>query len=485
MKHIQTVASLAIVLTLSLTTVACSTNPATGKSQLAFIGEEREIQMGKDAHQQVLATMGAYDDPELQRYVDRIGQRLAANSERPNLPWTFTVVDDASINAFAIPGGFVYLTRGILTHMSSEAEMAGVLGHEIGHITARHSVEQLSRAQLAQVGLIAGMIASPEFRQYGDLAQQGLGLAFLKFGRDDERQADDLGLRYIVEQNYNPLEMAEMFRVLDRVSAGSPQGRLPNWLSTHPNPRNRVARIEEQVPPGMPVGDTVTARDQFLAQTENVVFGADPREGYFLGNSFYHPELRFRVQFPRGWQTQNQKQAVAAVSPNKDAVVVLQLAQADSPRAAAQQFFGQQGIQAAGSLSGDIGGLPTVGERFVVQRQQGGDIVGYAAFVEHQNRVYQLMSYTVDQRFRGYEQSLSDSLLSFGRLTDRRYIDVSPKRVDLVRIDRDMTIEEFNRRYPSNIDLQTLAIINHVEPGESLRSGQRYKRVTGGELPRG
>lgn len=474
---------LALLTALTLTATACSTNPATGESQLAFIGEEREIQMGRDAHQQVLASMGAYDDPELQRYVDQVGQRLARASERPNLPWTFTVIDDASVNAFAIPGGYVYLTRGILTHMSSEAEMAGVLGHEIGHITARHSVEQMSRAQLAQIGMVAGMIASPEFRQYGDLAQTGLGLAFLKFGRDDERQADDLGLRYIVDQNYNPLEMAEIFRVLDRVSAQTSQGRLPNWLSTHPNPVNRISRIESQVPPGLPVGDTVTDREEFLARTDDVVFGADPREGYFIGNAFYHPELAFRMQFPRGWQTQNQKQAVAGISPEQDAVVVLQLAQADSPRAAAQQFFAQQGIQAAGSLSGDIGGLPTVGERFVVQRQQGGDIVGYAAFVEHQNRVYQLMSYTVDQRFRGYEQILSDSLLSFGRLTDRRYLDVAPKRVDLVRIDRDMSIEEFERRYPSTVDLQTLSIINHVDAGERLRSGQSYKRVVGGELP--
>ena len=130
--------------------VACATNPVTGRSQLALMTVDQEIAMGRQAHQEVLQTMGAYDDPELQRYVDRIGQRLAAASERPDLPWTFTVVDDPSVNAFALPGGFIYLTRGILTHMESEAEMVSVLGHEIGHVTARHSVEQISKAQLAR-----------------------------------------------------------------------------------------------------------------------------------------------------------------------------------------------------------------------------------------------------------------------------------------------------------------------------------------------
>ena len=249
-----TVATMARLLALGLVLApvlvgagSCATNPVTGKSQLALISEQQEIELGRQSHQEVLATMGAYDDPDLQAYVDRIGQRLAKASERPNLPWTFTVIDDPAVNAFALPGGFIYLTRGILGSMSSEAEMVSVLGHEIGHVTARHAVERLSKAQLANLGLVAGMILSPELREYGDLAQTGLGVLFLKFSRDDERQADDLGFRYMNVAGYDPHEMVEMFRILDRVSAASGGGRLPDWLATHPNPGDRIDRLQQGI----------------------------------------------------------------------------------------------------------------------------------------------------------------------------------------------------------------------------------------------
>jgi len=337
--------TLAVALALPLTAglaVACATNPVTGRSQLALISVDQEIAMGREAHQQVLQTIGAYEDPELQRYVDRIGQRLAAASERPDLPWTFTVVDDPSVNAFALPGGFIYLTRGILTHMESEAEMVSVLGHEIGHVTARHSVEQISRAQLAQIGLVAGMVVSPELRNYGDLASTGLQVMFLKFSRDDERQADALGLRYMNQAGYEAREMVEMFRTLERVSEGSSGGRLPDWLATHPNPENRLERIQQSIAATAPemLGHTVD-RNPFLRQVDGIAFGPDPREGYFVGNAFYHPELAFSLRFPQGWRTSNQKQAVGAISPGEDAVVVLTLAEGSSPREAAQRFFSQ------------------------------------------------------------------------------------------------------------------------------------------------
>ena len=164
-------------------------NPATGERQLTLIGEAQEIQMGREADQEISASLGLYADEAAQRYVSALGQELAAKSERPDLPWSFKVVDDPIVNAFALPGGFIYVTRGIMAHLSSEAELVAVLGHEIGHVTGRHSVERLSKAQLANVGLGVGMIVSPRFRQFGDLAQMGMGLLFLKYSRDDEREA--------------------------------------------------------------------------------------------------------------------------------------------------------------------------------------------------------------------------------------------------------------------------------------------------------
>jgi predicted Zn-dependent protease len=241
-----------LMLPVVMLSAGCSTNPATGKQQLNIYSEQQEIALGKQYHEQVVQQIGLYDDRELQQYVQRLGGAIAARSERPHLPWNFAVVDDAAVNAFALPGGQIYITRGMLGHLTSEAELVGILGHEAGHVTARHSVNQMSKAQLTQLGLTLGMVLSPEARQYGDLANLAGGLMFLKFSRDDERQADDLGLRYMQASGYPPQAMGEVFGLLSRVSAKEQQGRLPNWLATHPNPEERQQRIATQYTTGAP-----------------------------------------------------------------------------------------------------------------------------------------------------------------------------------------------------------------------------------------
>src|SRR5687768_10833386 len=169
---------------------ACAVNPVSGKKQISFMSEAQEIQLGAESDPQIVAQFGAYQDPELQAFINSKGQQMADISHRPNLKWTFRIVDSPVVNAFAVPGGYVYFTRGIMAHFNNEAEFAGVLGHEIGHITARHSAKQYSNAMLAQIGLVAGMALSPEFGQFADLAQNGIGLLFLKFGRDAERSEE-------------------------------------------------------------------------------------------------------------------------------------------------------------------------------------------------------------------------------------------------------------------------------------------------------
>jgi predicted Zn-dependent protease len=467
----------------------CSTNPATGKSQVAMISEQQEVAMGKEADQQIQQQLGLYPDQELQNYVNRVGQKLAAASERPNLPWTFRVVDDPVVNAFALPGGFIYVTRGLLTHLTSEAELASVIGHEIGHVTGRHSVEQMSKAQLAQIGLIAGMILKPELaQQYGNLAQQGLQLLFLKYGRDDEREADDLGLRYLYGQNYDPREMPGVFATLQRVSAqqqrlqGGGQGRIPNWLSTHPSEQERIQTISGKVAKlEGDLSNRTVNRETYLRALDNVVFGQNPREGYFVGNTFIQPELGIQMRFPQGWKTSNQKAAVMAISPNQDAIVVMSLSDQGSPQQAAQKFFSQQGIQSGQALRTDLGGLPAVARSFGAQTQQG-ELQGIAAFVEHNNKVYQILGYT-SRSLRQYDDVISSALGSFERVTDRRALDVQPKRVDVVSLSQPMTLDEFARRYPSTVDMETLAIINQADSNTRFPAGAEVKRVVGGELP--
>src|SRR5256712_6371867 len=225
----------------------CAVNPATGARQLMLISESQEIAMGRDYDQQVAASIGLYADTAWQRWIQQFGARLAANSERPNLPWTFHVVDDPVVNAFALPGGYIYVTRGILAHLNSEAELGGVVGHEIGHVTPRHPVSQMSKQQLTQLGLAVGSIASPEFGRYAGLAGQALGALFVKYSRNNESQADDLGLRYMRRANFDPREMPHVFEMLTRVSQAQGGGRVPEWLGTHPDPENRRGRIEQEI----------------------------------------------------------------------------------------------------------------------------------------------------------------------------------------------------------------------------------------------
>ncbi|HQU61202.1 MAG TPA: M48 family metallopeptidase, partial [Saprospiraceae bacterium] len=215
---------IAIVLFLIASLQSCATNPVTGKSEFMLMSKNQEIALGQQSDPSIVASFGVYNNDEIQNFINEKGQEMAKVSHRPELKYEFKVLDSPVVNAFALPGGYVYFTRGILAHFNNEAEFAGVLGHEIGHITARHSAKQYSRQVLAQVGLVAGMVLSEDFRQYADVAQTGLGLLFLKYGRDAESQSDRLGVEYSTKIGYDAREMAEFFNTLKRLSDQSGGG---------------------------------------------------------------------------------------------------------------------------------------------------------------------------------------------------------------------------------------------------------------------
>jgi len=467
----------------ALGAAGCAVNPATGARQLMLISEPQEIAMGRDYDQQVAASIGLYADTAWQHWIQQFGARLAATSERPNLPWTFHVVDDPVVNAFALPGGYIYVTRGILAHLNSEAELGGVVGHEIGHVTARHSVSQLSKQQLAQLGLAVGSIASPDFGRYAGLAGQALGVLFLKYSRDNESQADDLGLRYMRRANYDPREMPHVFEMLTRVSQVQGGGRVPEWLATHPNPENRRGRIEQEIA-ALPQDFTGAAvnRDTYLRRLDGLVFGNNPREGYFKENQFFHPDLRFRVMFPEGWTTNNGKQAVIAVSPQQDAMVEVSVAKGPSADAAAGAFLAQKGLTSGYPVRISVGGLPAVTAGFAAATDNG-TLRGTVLFVEYGGAVYRLVGYATDARWPALQVTVERALQSFARLTDPAALAVQPQRVDIVRVDRRTTIEEMARQRPSPVPAATLALVNQVEPQTSLEPGRLVKWIVGAPLP--
>lgn len=311
------------LLVVSLLQTACATNPVTGRRELSLVSEAQEVQMGRDASQGDLQRVGTVNNPAAQALVRGIGARMAAKSERPNLPWEFHLLDDAAVNAFAYPGGFIFVTRGLMTHLNSEAELAEVIGHEIGHVTAKHSVAQISQSQLAQLGLVGASVFSPTIAKYGDLLGTGASLLFLKFGRDDELQADALGFQYSLVQGYDVREAPKVFQTLGRLSGGA--GRVPEWQSTHPDPGNRIQRAEQRLAqtPASAYANSRVNRVEYLRLLDGMVFGENPRLGYFTGNRFLHPDLRFQLDFPSGWKTANQPEAVIAVSADNGAQIQL------------------------------------------------------------------------------------------------------------------------------------------------------------------
>jgi predicted Zn-dependent protease len=455
----------------------CSANPATGKNQLNFYSEASEIQMGREADAEISAQMGLLDDPELQAYVSRLGKELAAKSERPGLPWTFKVMDDPMVNAFALPGGFIYVTRGILGHLSSEAELASVLGHEIGHVTAQHSMNQMSKAQLAQGGLLVGSILAPEVASAADLAGAGMQLLFLKYGRDDERQADDLGLRYMSSSGYETREMPKVFELLGAVSRGAQTGRVPSWLSSHPDPGDRAERssrlIAERSYPRGEINGT-----EYVQRLDGLAFGPDPRQGYFDRGVFYHPELQFQLRFPDGWKAVNEASRVAAINGESSAMLQLQLTRASSPEAAAREFAAQQGVSVQGQGRDRISGFDATRLDFAAARQNASPLGGRVIFFEHAGRVYSFLSLAVQERWNQNEGAILRSLSSFARLTDPARLDARPQTIEVIRLPRAMSFDEFLNRYPSQASRETVALVNGVDGG-NLEAGRAMKRIVG------
>ena len=456
---------------------ACAVNPVSGERDFVMMSEDQEIAMGAEGAQSVAATIGEVNDPALQQYVQTLGQRMAIDSERPDLPWTFRVLDDPTPNAFAFPGGYIFITRGLVGLMGNEAELASVLGHEIGHVTARHSVIMMSRAQAAQIGLGIGSMISPELAQFSDVLAGGLSLLFLSYGRDAERQADDLGFGYALDHGYDVREMVNVFAALQRAGELAGHSPLPEWAASHPEPAERIQRIETRLAAlDQPLGRTRIGTDDYLGHIDGMVFGVNPRNGYFEDHRFKHPDMAFQLDFPRGWRTQNLAQVVVAGSPNQDAVIQLDLAEG-SPDAAARQFFGQQGLTGSEQSRRSINGLDAMVGRFQAQTQ-GGEITGRAAFISHAGQTFRLLAYTQSSLLRQHDSAFQAALASFAPLTDRQALNRQPDRIVIERPSQAMTLSNFNARYPSVINIEQLALINQLSgPNSRIAAGTPIKRV--------
>ena len=462
---------------------ACAVNPATGKRQFSLVSKDDEVAMGQEEAQKVAASMPMLQNQPVQDMVKRVGMEMAKASERPELPWSFTVLDDPVVNAFALPGGPIFITRGIITNMNSEAELASVLGHEIGHVTARHSASQISKQQIASMGLGVASVISPTAAQFAGLAEQGLGVLMLKYGRDDETQADKLGYRYMMTIGWDPREAVKMFQMLQKTSGGDKEGRPPEWMSTHPDPGDRAQRAEarskELKAKNVNLDSLRRNREQFLRAIDGLSYGEDPRDGFFRGSTFYQPDLALQITFPDGWQTANQPQVVAAREPEGKALVQVQAAKGANPTEAARAFFSNQGFSNVKEVQIPTAGGPSVSAVFAAQAQQG-VVEGETTFLTVKGRMFQVLTVASQGNLQAVDAIHRKVIASAKETTDPAILNIRAPQVKVVQLPRAMTVEQFYLQFPSVLPLEQVLITNGLEPGAQLKQGDLVKQVVAG-----
>ena len=480
---------------LAAVAAACARNPVTGGRELVFMSESQEAELGRQADAQIRGEMGVYDDDALQEYVAAIGAELAAVSHRPDLPWQFAVIDSPVVNAFAVPGGYVYLTRGLLAYLNDEAELAGVLGHEIGHVTARHSVQAYSRAAGAQMGLLLGQIFVPAMRPrygspgLGDAAGQGLGLLFLKFGRDDERQADRLGAEYAAASGWDPHGVGDMLATLGRIADTTDRRGTPNWLATHPEPADRVAgvagTVEALLAETPDLGALRIDRAGYLARIEGVVHGDNPEQGVVRGREFLHPALRFALEFPAGWEVRNGAEMVVAREPGQERYMLLRIARengSDLQRIAEREMTGAGFVEQQGTPA-TINGLDAWVGVWTQDVRGVGPMIARVAFIRSGSAVYLLGAFADADGYRLVEREVHDSIHSFRQLRRDEAERIRPNRIALYQVEGGDTWQRIAQRVGGEIvPAATLAVMNGYPVNEQPLPGDVVKVVRPGSV---
>jgi predicted Zn-dependent protease len=467
---------------------SCAKNPVTGRNDFMLMSKGQEVAMGKQSDPEIVSFFGIYDDAKLQKFISEKGQQMAAISHRKDLKYEFKVVDSPVVNAFAVPGGYVYFTRGIMAHFNNEAEFAGVLGHEIGHITARHSAKQYSNAQLAQIGLVAGSLISPEFAQMAELASTGVQLLFLKFGRDAETQSDKLGVEYSTKIGYDAKEMAGFFEVLDRIGKSSGGEEVPTFLSTHPNPADRekkVAKEAEKWKGKASAAELKVNRDSYLRMIDGIMYGDDPKQGFVENNMFYHPVLKFQFPVPSQWQLQNTPQQVQMGEPNGKALMLLALAKGNSLEAAAQSILQQNSLAAVESKRDNVNGLPAIimvadqqAQQGQQQQQQAQRVRTLIYLIQYGENIYGMIGASSLTDFNSFAPLFQNTMSGFSILTDQDKINRQAKRIKIQTVQNSGTLEQALTSFGmTGKTVNELAILNGMELNERVEKGMLIKTI--------
>lgn len=485
------VAVLGLAATLGLTT-ACSSvvNPATGETQYTSMTPEQEREIGQQENRNVLAEYGGpYNDAEVARYVTEVGDRVARLSDTPDADFTFTVLDSPIVNAFALPGGYVYVSRGLLALANDEAELAGVLAHEIGHVTARHTAQRYDRSQAASIGVLGATILGAVLG--GDMGAQvaqqlgGLGAqAYVQgYSREQEFEADELGVRYLARTDYDPVAMASFLTTLgrnDALSQEAGENEGMSWLASHPRTPDRVLRAAQEAEATSATGNE-RYRDRYLAAIDGMIYGDDPSQGIVRGREFVHPDLGFAFTAPPGFTLINQPSQVAGTD-GEGRVMIFDMA--TNQRGLSPARYITQEWAAEGNPqdveSAEIDGKPAARARVIVNaggRQSEADI--YA--IQSGEHMYRFTFVAGGRMGSSASQAFQDTATSFHSPSRSEIGNARAQRIDIYTVRSGDTAASLAERMAVDERQQeTFEVINNLDPGAPVEAGQEVKLIVRG-----
>lgn len=474
------------LVTVSMISAGCTTNPATGKSDFTpFMSPSQEAAIGAQEHPKILQQFdGAYDDPSLQSYVTQIGGSVAQKSELSGKPFKFTVLNSPTPNAFALPGGFVYITRGLLALMGSEAELAGVLGHEVGHITARHSAKRYSNAQFLNVGstLLGAATGNTGLKR---IAELGGGLYLSKYSRKQEYQSDDLGVRYMTRAGYDPYSHAKSLASLGlysdtvaRLSGQSARGF--DFFSTHPNTPDRVRRaVENATETGIKAGAQPRHEKRYLDAIDGMLYGDDLSNGFAKGQTYYRPNPGLTFQVPAGFALGGNSQLVLAKGPNNTLIAFDEArvsGQTSTQNYLVSEWAGS--VQLSGVQVARVGGMEVVTGSTTVNHQNGAILIYLAAIRYSTDRVFRFQL-QAPAGTAGATEAFGATVKSVRKISPNKIATPKPFRVQVITLKSASTMEKVSERMQlSKNKLDYFLALNSLSKGARLSAGDRVKIVT-------
>ncbi|MDI6402190.1 M48 family metalloprotease [Balneolaceae bacterium ANBcel3] len=471
---------------------AVQRNPVTGQKRLFGYSWSQEVQIGREVDQEMLAQYGVYSDEAVAAYVHEIGKIVLAESHMRRestdrqfreTEFHFRVLDSPVVNAFALPGGYVYVTRGLLTHLNNEAQLAVVLGHEIGHVAARHASQRALQQTLGQIAIIGGAVLGQEFlgipgESFLSLSSQAAQLIFLSYSRDAERESDQLGVEYAAMAGYKASEGAAFFTSLKRISAQHGHS-IPSMLSSHPDPGEREQNIPRLASGWAEQGyeQTITNQEAYLKMIEGMTFGDNPREGFVTDGWYVHPELRFRFPVPAGFRLFNERQQVLLVSESENAVMIFRIdGLSKTPEESVQSFISQEGITVHRQNEAITGDEHPAWEAEVSIEQESQVLRALVYSIEFDGRIYRFINYSPESAYDQYVEAFSHTSSRFHTLEDPDLLNVQPVRIQLIETEEDQIFSEIlPETLPMNISSEDVAIINQFELDQVVPQGSILK----------